>query len=102
MTKRSIIYGFLTGLLAFIILSGIILYFSIQQINNLMANTNKSTERNKFIGVITKTELANIESIENNEIQRLNWTSENPIFINFWATWCVPCVKELEMTPLDY
>lgn len=26
---------------------------------------------------------------------RLNHTADSLYFINFWATWCVPCVKEM-------
>lgn len=28
-------------------------------------------------------------------VNRINLTSDTSLIINFWATWCAPCVKEL-------
>ena len=33
---------------------------------------------------------------ENNEVFNLNFNEEKVIFINFWATWCPPCIAEMQ------
>jgi thiol-disulfide isomerase/thioredoxin len=41
-------------------------------------------------------EAQNIRLITSNELEkRLNDGKDSTFVINFWATWCVPCVKEL-------
>ncbi len=64
-------------------------FFSFILLNFLNAQNiiekNKKTLPNVQVKTL-KGKNINIQSIENNE---------KPIVINFWATWCKPCLKEL-------
>lgn len=38
-----------------------------------------------------------VTSIDGNEVQASDFTNEKaPIIISFWATWCKPCISELD------
>lgn len=39
--------------------------------------------------------------LEGGEVALANWAGQ-PLFINFWATWCAPCQKELPMLGRAY
>lgn len=36
-----------------------------------------------------------IEKVKAVDLERIISESKTPLIINFWATWCVPCVEEL-------
>jgi thiol-disulfide isomerase/thioredoxin len=44
-----------------------------------------------FINGIPQVPAVNFEQLE----PRLSTTSDSLYVVNFWATWCVPCIKEL-------
>jgi len=46
-------------------------------------------------GKLNKNELSWQLINENGEIVRLSDLNDKPIFINFWATWCAPCIAEM-------
>ncbi|MCB0736117.1 MAG: TlpA family protein disulfide reductase [Bacteroidetes bacterium] len=65
---------------------------------------NNSSTKNHNEPIVEKTEEINVEPEAPIEIRSVDFNQLAPIFsqqndttyvINFWATWCVPCVKEL-------
>lgn len=44
-----------------------------------------------FVSYSQKVNVIKIKELEN----RINNTSDTTYIVNFWATWCVPCIKEL-------
>lgn len=79
MDKKMFKIGFLVGVL-FIIGIGIYGYFNMQSMMNDFA--------------IKPIELSQLD-LENAKAEKVNLNNGKPIIINFWATWCVPCVEEL-------
>lgn len=78
MDKKMFKIGFLVGVLL-IIGIGIYGYFNIKSIMNDVA--------------IKPIELSQLD-LENAKAEKVNLKNGKPIIINFWATWCVPCVQE--------
>lgn len=78
MDKKMFKIGFLVGAL-FIIGIGIYGYFNMQSLMN--------------DATIKPIELAQLD-LENAKAEKVNLKNGKPIIINFWATWCVPCVQE--------
>ena len=78
MDKKMFKIGFLVGVLL-IIGIGIYGYFNMKSIMNDVT--------------IKPIELAQLE-LENMKAEKVNLKTGKPIIINFWATWCVPCVQE--------
>ncbi|MCZ0211469.1 redoxin domain-containing protein, partial [Streptomyces sp. UMAF16] len=37
----------------------------------------------------------NIEKVKINDVVHYIDTTTQPVIINFWATWCTPCIHEL-------
>ena len=70
--------GFLVGVLL-IIGIGIYGYFNMKSIMNDVT--------------IKPIELSQLD-LENAKAEKVNLKNGKPIIINFWATWCVPCVQE--------
>ena len=78
MDKKMFKIGFLVGILL-IFGIGIYGYFNIKSIMN-----------DNAIKPIEKVQL----DLENSNGEKIILKNEKPIVINFWATWCVPCIEE--------
>ena len=78
MDKKMFKIGFLVGVLL-IIGIGVYGYFNMQSVMNDIT--------------IKPIELSQLD-LENAKAEKVNLKTGKPIIINFWATWCVPCVQE--------
>ncbi|TAJ60621.1 MAG: TlpA family protein disulfide reductase [Chitinophagaceae bacterium] len=54
-------------------------------------NKEKTAEPIKIEGLLPKIQLVDLD----NKIVRLDEYKGKTIFINFWATWCKPCIEEM-------
>jgi len=43
-----------------------------------------------------------VKNLSGETLSTTSFTNEGPIYISFWATWCKPCIKELEAVSSDY
>lgn len=96
MKKKNFIYGFLTCLLVLII-SGAIGYKFLKGEREEMLLEENSQEITTIDYSIIKLEKNDLETIGLKDIAnaKISFASSDFIFINFWATWCMPCVAEL-------
>ena len=37
----------------------------------------------------------NIKAVKVTELEKLISESKKPLIVNFWATWCIPCIEEI-------
>jgi cytochrome c biogenesis protein CcmG/thiol:disulfide interchange protein DsbE len=79
MDKKMFKIGYLVGVLL-IVGIGVYGYLTVKTISNDIS--------------INPIELAQLD-LENSVSEKVILKSGKPIIINFWATWCVPCVQEL-------
>ena len=86
MDKKMFKIGFLSGILL-IIGIGIYGYFNIR--TTFSDNTTKSIE-------LSQLELQNLSS------EKISLKKGKPKVLNFWATWCPPCVEELPLLDQFY
>ena len=96
LNKNSVI-GFLIGALisALIIIVGIYVYIQ-KQMNELSMPAGAIQLSPPEMPVETRVNLNwNLKTLSGTQINLENEYEDKVIFINFWATWCPPCIAEM-------
>ncbi len=73
-----------------IVVIGMLLFFGCAS-NSSKEEENEDNQQKKELSLIEKFDF---EDLEGNKI---DWaeTKGKTVFVNFWATWCKPCIKEM-------
>jgi len=95
MKRKSFIYGFLACIVVFSILliSG---YFYLKNQREEMLveeNTKEISSLSYSLVELKKDDLKILNLIDRNN-KSISFANDRFIFMNFWATWCMPCVAE--------
>ena len=96
MKTRNFIYGFLACLflLSIVIVSGYFYLKSEREEMLLEENTKEVSSLSYSLIQLEENDLKNLNLIDNNN-KTISFNNDRFVFINFWATWCMPCVAEL-------
>ena len=96
MQKKPFIIGFTSCLL----LVGLVLFIGFLFLKNeraemLLEDNSKEVENiNYSIININKKDISNLSLYDLNG-KKITFDKERVIFLNFWATWCMPCIAEM-------
>lgn len=95
MFQKKFVWGFICGFSFFVLLIiGFLIYSSLKIIPKLEKLEQNLETTEEFIPKIKdhKMELTNVK---NGKLDSILLSSKKPIIINFWATWCKPCIVEM-------
>lgn len=81
-------------LLSILIVSGFFYLKSEREEMLIEENTKQVSSLNYSLVKLEENDLKNLNLIDNNN-KTISFDNDRFIFINFWATWCMPCVAEL-------
>ncbi len=74
---------------------GIILFFILITFCAFPKNANAQNEYKKLVVKTVKLKTILAEMQKNGNKENKDTKNDTTLIFNFWATWCVPCVKEL-------
>lgn len=94
MNKRIII-GYLIGLVLAIVTIISFFFVFTKKIEKITQKLDKEIEIPDFIEVVSKDAEIKLNRVSTNHNEILQFNDNKIIFINFWATWCRPCIEEL-------
>lgn len=93
---KSTLLGFFSGFLLFIVFISVIMYYANKKVSKIVANIDEEAKTAEFIEVLPENTVIYLYSPITKRKDTLKFGSNKVFFINFWATWCRPCVEEMD------